>query len=88
MRVHEVDCKSGVGAALCENLNVVVSYAVNVGGTAAREGKGEGFHEGHLAGARHGLFVVVVAEYTDVWDLALDEDGYDFENGLGMGLDL
>lgn len=72
VRVHEVHCHGGVLAAAGQNLDVVVSYAVDVSRPGAREGEGQRFHEGHLAGTRHGLFIVVVAEYAGVGNLALD----------------
>lgn len=65
-----------------EDVEEVVSGAVDGGGARRGEGVGEGFVERHLGGAGEGAFVVVVAEDGGVGDFVLGEEGGDFEEGL------
>ncbi len=48
VRVEQVNCHGAVGGgAACEDFEVVVSYAFDVGGAGFGEGEGEGLGELH-----------------------------------------
>ncbi len=83
VRVEKVNGNGRVvRAAAAEHLNVVVADAVNVGRAGLGERVGQGFHNGHLRLAAHGLRVVVVAKDGSVGKLALLELESNLEDGL------
>lgn len=87
VRVEEINGNGRVvGAAAAEHLYVVVADAVNVGRTGLSERVGQGFHNGHLRLAAHGLRVVVVSKDGSVGKLALLELESDLEDGLASRL--